>query len=166
MPKRKPVIDIPAVVGFTKLAREKREHANDMVIVRFANSLNVAQYRGKKAAKDGRKPTIEMRFWIYATPEGVQVDRSLISVFTLRIDALARRFGEKVIWDKGELQVAEHDGKNYLVKGGKVRDVYAFIPHEDSRVDGLYSEYKKAFNRLKKAGISLKGARLRFNHNT
>jgi hypothetical protein len=163
MPKRKRVIDIPTLVGFTKLAKENREHANDMIIVRFANSIGVAQYRGRVAAKNGKKPTIELKFWIYATQEGVQVDRSLISVFTLRIDALARRFGEKVIWDKGELQVAEHDGKNYLVKGGKVRDVYAFIPHEDSRVDGLYSEYKKAFNRLKKAGISLKGARLHFD---
>lgn len=166
MPKRKPLIDIPTVVGFTLLAKGNRQYANDMIIVRFANSISVAQYRGRKAAKDGKKPTIEMKFWIYAALEGVQVDRSLISIFTQRIDVLARRFGEKVIWDKGELQVAEHHGKNYLVKGGKVRDVYAFVPEEGSRVDGLYSEYKRAFNRLRKVGISLNSARLRFNQST
>ena len=159
---KKKQVDIPSLVGFTKLMELHREHAADMAVARVANHIVVSQFRAGKAIDANRKPNKKIQFWIYGVREGERVNRSLINSLTQRIDSMAKRFGQKVSWGRNELDVVEYNGVNYIVKDGRVRDVLQLLPPEEVRMRTISGDYNIATSRLKKAGISLKDARKLF----
>lgn len=154
--------DVPALVGFTKLMEQHRALAVDMAVVRFANNIVVAQYRGRQAKKEKKKPRKKMAFWIYAVKSGEIVDHNVIHKITQRIDTIAKRFGQKVSWGKRELQVAEYKGEDYMVKGGVINDIFALVPPPDTKASGISAYYGRAFQSLKKAGVNLIDAKKLF----
>ncbi len=152
--------NIRALVGFTKLMETYPGSASDMVIARFANTVLVTQFRGKKELEAGVKPRRKMKFWIYAVKVGERVNRSLIYKIKQPIESLVKRFGQKVSWGRDEVQVVEYKGQDYIVKGGTIHDVFAFVPSASPRISGVRHDYTQAFQRLKEEGVNLKDAKL------